>query len=136
MQNWRTDWQEFVNLMAQLYASGSLDSEVSDKYGGERVSWRGTVVEVALAAKFDAPGIVMDMPATPVRIPGDRKFLGNHLFLPMNNREAKVAEGDVIAFDATISRDSILGPIVFSEDHRQHKVYLQTSLDEVVLRLE
>lgn len=60
-QDWRTDWQQFVNLMARLYASGSLDSEVSDKYRRQCVSWRGEVAEVAVAVRFDAPGVVMKM---------------------------------------------------------------------------
>jgi hypothetical protein len=134
-RDWQTDWQQFVVLMAQLYASGSLDSEVSDKYRGQRVSWRGTVAEVKVAAKYDAPGIVMQMPATPVRISGNRRFVGAHLFLPLEDRNVTVRAGDVIGFDATISLDSILGPIDFVEAHQQHKVYLQTSLDDVVLRL-
>ena len=79
--DWQTDWQQFVVLMAQLYASGSLDSEVSDKYRGQRVSWRGTVTEVALAAKY-APGLVMAMPETHVRLSGRREFVGKHLSYP------------------------------------------------------
>lgn len=135
-RDWQTDWQEFVNLMARLYASGSLESEISDRFCGQRVSWRGVIKEVAVAAKFDAPGVVMKMPATPVRIPGDRHFVGTHLWLPLKNRTVNAKQGDVIGFDATISRDDILGAISFVDDYIQHKVLLQTSLDEVVLRSE
>jgi hypothetical protein len=131
--NWQTDWQQFVDLMAHLYASGSLGSEVSDKFRGQRVSWRGTVTEVAVAAVHDAPGLVMEMTAAPVRISGRRQFVGNHLFLPLENRNVKVKEGDVICFDATISWNSILDPVRFVEDHEQHIVFLTTSLDDVVL---
>lgn len=133
MADWQTDWQEFVNLIAQLYASGSLESEVSAQYRGQRVSWRGTVAEVAVAAKFDAPGVVMHMPAAPVRISGNRKFVGNHLWLPVKNRIVKAKEGDVIGFDATIGRDSPRDPIRFAEDHQQHEVYLEMSVNDVVL---
>jgi hypothetical protein len=92
-RDWRTDWQEFVNLMAQLYASGSLDSEVSERFRGQRVSWRGTVAEVKVAARYDAPGIVMQMPATPVRVSGNRNFVGTHLFLPLEDRNVTVGAG-------------------------------------------
>lgn len=133
-QVWQTDWQEFVNLMAQLYASGSLESEISERLRGQRVSWRGTVTKVRMGAKYYAPGIVMNMPAPPVHISGRRSFVGNHLFLPLKNSQVTVREGDIVSFEAQITRDPILDPIEFVEDHETHKVHLQTSVDEVTLR--
>lgn len=60
--------------------------------------------------------------------------MGNHLWLPVKNRIVKAKEGDLIGFDATISPDSILDPVRFKDDHQQHKVFLQVSLSDVVLR--
>lgn len=121
---WQTDWHTFVKDVAQRFASGCSEWELTELYGGKVVSWTGTVFENKVNEEY-ARGVAVNLPE--LRVPTKRNLMlvAGYQFLNVNDKTATewstVLEGDVVHFECTLGRGNEVFPgvqiAIFEEDN-------------------
>lgn len=103
--DWKTDWNTFVTRLIELIDSGASESDVSERFHGSDVHWRGDITDVKINEEF-APGISLAMGTVRAPMANDLFFNANHLFLPvppdMADSWKNCSVGDSVDFTATI----------------------------------
>lgn len=74
MNTWNKDWRRFCEEIVRDFNEGLDDAALSQKYGGSKVHWSGTVKELDLDSQ-SLPSVSITMDVKTKYISKDRKFI-------------------------------------------------------------
>ncbi|MEM7400666.1 MAG: hypothetical protein AAF304_01815 [Pseudomonadota bacterium] len=108
MKLWQTDWEKFVEAVAQRFSESMDDVHLTNEFAGNKVVWSGSIRNIELGQE-DSNGIAMDMPDVKIRLLDGRLLVANYIFLLVepSKQEAwdKFSAGETVTF-ATFIRES------------------------------
>ena len=96
--DWQKDWIEFVQSLACVYVPGMDDDELTQKYAGNQIMWKGKIEDVQLdndIYRFLGIG----MPAHEVMLSSGRVLRARRLVIPVHESKVSLWEKSCVGMD-------------------------------------
>jgi hypothetical protein len=124
-------WDAFVARCAEAFQSGVPETDFGAPLVGKHVRWEGLVESVNGRGKI-VKGLSIKMPTVEIDLGGERKFVGDGLFLVLSRTQMASPKyrGTQIVFRGRFGNQDVLPNVSFIVDDEQQKVVLGLSLED------
>ena len=115
MQQWQTNWEKFVEVVANYCSDNIDDDQLTEKFSGNKIIWSGSIRNVELGQET-ANGIAMDMPDVKIRLLDGRLLVANYIFLLIEPSKLQAwnnfSPGQKVTFKAKLRKPNSIFPEV------------------------